>query len=86
MSSQLIIAFAAGLLIGGAITYFLLKMQLAARNSKEVNEKVNEINAFKLELKYEGERSKGLMKDLEGINKDLKEERQKLLPPLLTLS
>ncbi|MEL6557287.1 MAG: DNA recombination protein RmuC [Bacteroidota bacterium] len=79
MSSQLIIAFVAGLLIGGIIIYLIVKMQLTTRNSTEVSEKVNEINALKSELKYEGERSKGLMKDLEGINKDLKEERQKLL-------
>lgn len=79
MSSQLIIAFAVGLLTGGVVAYFIVKIQLTARSSNAVNEKVNEINALKSELRYEGERSRGLMKDLEGINKDLKEERQKLL-------
>lgn len=79
MSSQLIIAFVAGSLIGSTITYLIMKVQFSAKNNDDINEKNNEINALKSELKYEGERSQGLMKDLQGINKDLKEERQKLL-------
>lgn len=86
MDINLIIVFAGGVLIGGLITWLIVKMQSSRELGIVNNEKENQINALKSELKYESERSHGLMKDLEGINKDLKDERQRLLSASVTNS
>lgn len=79
MVTNLIFLFISGLLIGGVIAWLVVKMQSANKLNEMVRENDRQVNSLKSELKYENARSNGLMNDLEGLNKDLKEERQKIL-------
>ena len=79
MDYGLIIAAIVGLVAGALFTWLIVSARHRELMGKSQAGKQEELTAMKAELRYERDRSSGLMGDVKNLNNDLRKERQKHL-------